>query len=93
MRKYRRYGRYKDSGVEWIGKIPEEWEVSKIKFTTYVKGRIGWQGLRADEFIDEGPYLVTGTDFIDGLVNWDSCYHISMARYNEAPPIQLRMEQ
>ena len=82
--------RMKDSGVEWIGEIPEHWEVSKIKFTTYVKGRIGWQGLRADEFIDEGPYLVTGTDFVDGLVNWDSCYHISMERYNEAPPIQLR---
>ena len=80
----------KDSGIEWIGEIPEHWEVSKIKFTTYVKGRIGWQGLRADEFIDEGPYLVTGTDFVDGLVNWDSCYHISMERYNEAPPIQLR---
>src|SRR5690554_181202 len=82
--------RLKDSGIEWIGEIPEHWEVSKIKFTTYVKGRIGWQGLRADEFIDEGPYLVTGTDFVDGLVNWDSCYHISMERYNEAPPIQLR---
>ena len=82
--------RLKDSGIEWIGEIPEHWGVSKIKFTTYVKGRIGWQGLRADEFIDEGPYLVTGTDFVDGLVNWDSCYHISMERYNEAPPIQLR---
>jgi type I restriction enzyme S subunit len=82
--------RMKDSGIEWIGEIPEHWGVSKIKFTTYVKGRIGWQGLRADEFIDEGPYLVTGTDFVDGLVNWDSCYHISMERYNEAPPIQLR---
>ncbi len=80
----------KDSGIEWIGEIPEGWEISKIKFTTYVRGRIGWQGLRADEFIDEGPHLVTGTDFIDGLVNWDSCYHISMARYNEAPPIQLK---
>jgi len=90
MSRYKRYERYKDSGVEWIGEIPEHWGVSKIKFTTYVKGRIGWQGLRADEFIDEGPYLVTGTDFIDGLVNWDSCYHISMERYNEAPPIQLR---
>jgi len=90
MSKFKRYERYKDSWVEWIGEIPEHWEVSKIKFTTYVKGRIGWQGLRADEFIDEGPYLVTGTDFIDGLVNWDSCYHISMERYNEAPPIQLR---
>jgi type I restriction enzyme S subunit len=90
MSKYRRYARYKDSGVEWIGEIPEEWEISKIKFTTYVKGRIGWQGLRADEFIDEGPYLVTGTDFIDGLVNWNTCYHISMERYNEAPSIQLK---
>jgi len=31
MRKYRRYERYKDSGVEWIGEIPEEWEVTPLK--------------------------------------------------------------
>jgi type I restriction enzyme S subunit len=80
----------KDSGVEWIGEIPVEWELKKIKYTTYVKGRIGWQGLRSDEFIDEGPYLVTGTDFINGVVNWDTCYHISEERYYEAPPIQLK---
>ena len=47
----------------------------KIKHNTYVKGRIGWQGLKSDEFIDEGPYLVTGTDFNDKLVNWNTCYH------------------
>ncbi len=23
-------GEYKDSGMEWIGQIPKEWEVSKI---------------------------------------------------------------
>lgn len=79
----------KDSGIEWIGEIPEGWEVNIIKFSTYVKGRIGWQGLKSDEFIEEGPFLVTGTDFIDGIINWDSCYHISEARYNEAPEIQL----
>lgn len=28
----RRYGAYKDSGVEWIGEIPEHWEITKIKF-------------------------------------------------------------
>ncbi len=44
----------------------------KIKHNTYVKGRIGWQGLKSDEFIDEGPYLVTGTDFNDKLVNWNT---------------------
>ena len=27
-----RYGKYKDSGVEWIGEIPEGWEVKKLKY-------------------------------------------------------------
>ena len=26
-----RYERYKDSGVEWIGEIPEGWEEIKLK--------------------------------------------------------------
>jgi len=30
--KYKRYPKYKDSGVEWIGEIPEGWEVKKLKF-------------------------------------------------------------
>lgn len=80
----------KDSGVEWIGEIPEHWDVTKIKYTTYVKGRIGWQGLRSDEFIDEGPSLVTGTDFKNGKIDWQTCYHVSEERYKEAVPIQLK---
>jgi type I restriction enzyme, S subunit len=84
------YEAYRKSKVKWIGVIPEHWEVKKIKYTTYVKGRIGWQGLKSDEFIDEGPFLVTGTDFNNGVVNWDGCYHISEERYNEALPIQLQ---
>ena len=82
--------RMKESGIDWIGQIPEEWEVIKVKFFTYMKGRIGWQGLKADEFIDEGPYLVTGTDFKNGRVNWDTAYHISQKRYEQAPEIQLK---
>ena len=27
-----RYAKYKDSGVEWIGEIPEAWEVKKLKY-------------------------------------------------------------
>ncbi|MFA5453349.1 MAG: restriction endonuclease subunit S [Candidatus Methanomethylophilaceae archaeon] len=81
----------KDSGVEWIGDIPEVWTTFRIKYNTYLKGRIGWQGLKSSEFIDEGPYLVTGTDFKNGRVNWNTAYHISMDRYNEAPEIQLKV--
>ena len=31
MSHYRPYPVYKDSGVEWIGQIPEHWRISKIK--------------------------------------------------------------
>ena len=30
--KYKEYPKYKDSGVEWIGQIPEKWEIKKLKF-------------------------------------------------------------
>ncbi|MCK5545098.1 MAG: restriction endonuclease subunit S, partial [Desulfobulbaceae bacterium] len=32
-----RYGKYKDSGVEWIGEIPEGWEVLRLRFLSKIK--------------------------------------------------------
>ena len=81
--------KFKDSGVEWIGEIPTDWSIGRIKYNFYLKGRIGWQGLKADEFVDNGPFLVTGTDFENGNVNWSKCYHISEERYMEAPEIHV----
>lgn len=31
MSHYKRYPAYKDSGVEWIGEIPEHWKINRIK--------------------------------------------------------------
>ncbi len=67
-----------------------EWARQELKDNSYLRGRIGWQGLRASEFLDEGPYLVTGTDFEAGKINWDTCYHVSERRFQEAAYIQLR---
>lgn len=86
----KRYESYKDSGIEWLGEIPSHWTPISMKFYFYMKGRIGWQGLKADEFISDGPYLVTGTDFDNGKVVWSRCYHISDERYNEAPEIHVK---
>ena len=31
MKNYRRYPEYKDSGIEWLGQIPSNWEVKPLK--------------------------------------------------------------
>ena len=32
-----KYDIYKDSGIEWIGEIPSEWEVKRLKFSSKVR--------------------------------------------------------
>ncbi|HEM3178393.1 TPA: restriction endonuclease subunit S, partial [Streptococcus suis] len=81
--------RMKDSGIKWIGQIPEEWGITKIKFTTQLNGRIGWQGLTSAEYKEEGPYLITGTDFLDGKINFETAVHIDEKRWFEARQIQV----
>jgi type I restriction enzyme, S subunit len=66
------------------------WQTTSIGKSAYLRGRIGWQGLKASEFMEDGPFLVTGTDFTGGRINWDSCYHVSEARYAEAEYIHLQ---
>ena len=82
----------KDSGIEWIGETPKHWKVIRIKNAALLKARIGWQGLRSDEFLtDSGlPYLVTGTDFNNGYVDWDNCVRISEKRFEMDKNIQIK---
>ena len=86
-----RYNEYKDSGVQWLGEIPSHWETRLLKYSCSLKGRIGWNGLRSDEFQDTAfAYLVTGQDFIGSEIDWSKCYQISRERYDEDPFIQLK---
>jgi type I restriction enzyme S subunit len=80
----------KDTGIEWIEKIPQDWKIHKIKYSSYVKGRIGWQGLRSDDYTTEGPYLITGTEFINGKIDWKNCHHVDQSRYEQDPYIQVQ---
>ena len=51
-RRFRRYPEYKDSGVGWLGEIPEDWEVSKIKSLA----RPGYKTFVDGDWI-ESPYI------------------------------------
>jgi type I restriction enzyme S subunit len=67
-------------------------QVRLLGAVSSLKGRIGWQGLKQKEFTtnDDEPFLITGMNFKDGAIRWGEVYHISEARYDMAPEIQLR---
>lgn len=80
----------KDSGVEWVGEIPKHWEIERLKNEGELHGRIGWNGLRSDEFEEQSyAYLVTGQDFRSSEIEWRKCYQIRKERYDEDEFIQL----
>ena len=55
-----------------------------------LKARIGWQGLKHEEFLDKGDYyLVTGIDFVGTSIDWSRCHFITKDRYDQDPNIQL----
>ena len=35
--KYKKYPNYKDSGVEWLGDIPEHWNIKRLKFIANIQ--------------------------------------------------------
>ncbi|MDG1302282.1 MAG: restriction endonuclease subunit S [Opitutae bacterium] len=92
----------KDSGVEWLGDVPEhwfslltkefrleEWNSTRLKFESSLKGRLGWQGLKADEYLDEGPHVVSSAHFDHDQIYWHKCPRVSEGRYAQDANIQL----
>jgi len=75
-----------------IGIIPSDWELMPFKDVSFMKGRIGWQGLNQTEFTDnvDEPFLITGMNFKDGEIRWGEVYHVSEVRYEIAKEIQLK---
>ena len=69
----------------------DPWEQRKLSEIATMHARIGWQNLRTSEFLDSGDYmLITGTDFIDGAVNFDTCHYVERERYEQDKHIQIR---
>lgn len=75
--------------TEW-GAIPKDWKTLSIGKCCSIKARIGWQGLKKSEYLSSGEYvLVTGTDFMNGRIDWKSCVYVSKKRYEQDANIQI----
>jgi type I restriction enzyme, S subunit len=80
----------KPSGIRWLGDIPEHWRSAvKLKYISSLKGRLGWQGLKAGEYTQHGPYVVSSAHFKNQKINWDKCPHVTQERYDMDINIKL----
>ena len=78
-------------GCRFQSPLAITWEQRKLSEIATMHARIGWQNLRTSEFLDSGDYmLITGTDFIDGAVNFDTCHYVERERYEQDKHIQIR---
>ena len=79
------------SGKRRLKGFSKEWKSFNLMSGSKIKARIGWQGLKKTEYLDSGyAFLVTGTDFVDGRVKWDTCHFVERERYNQDENIQIK---
>jgi type I restriction enzyme, S subunit len=83
----------KQGAMQELLSVKSGWIEKKLGETAILKARIGWQGLTTDEYLDSGNfYLVTGTEFKNGFIEWDKCHFVEEERYKQDKNIQLREE-
>lgn len=81
----------KDSGIPWIGEIPEGWIPKKLKFSCKLFGRIGFRGYTADDLVDESAGAITlSPTNMDGIrLDFTKCSYLSWDKYFESPEIMV----
>lgn len=77
----------KDSGMEWLGKVPEHWVVSRLKYikskesNAFVDGPFG-SNLKSEHFIENGDVYVIESNFATtGYLNLQKLKTISFSHF------------
>lgn len=81
----KRYDSYKDSGVEWIGEIPEGWQVVELKHKYYFETGFTPSTDREDYYDEDGIPWVTIADMHSPTIK-DTKSHIAQKYIDEFNP-------
>jgi type I restriction enzyme S subunit len=82
----------KDSGIEWLGEIPEHWDVKPLKHLVNIQGRIGFKGYTVGDLVPEGLGAYTiGAKHINkhNELDLSKPQFISWEKYYESPEIMV----
>lgn len=86
-----RYDKYKDSGIAWIGEIPEHWKIIDLKYLSDIRGRIGFRGYTVSDLVSEGKgaFVIGGKHINQCVLNMEYPDYISWDKYYESPEIMV----
>ena len=81
----------KDSGIEWIGEIPKEWLVTKMrKVASFYNGDRTSRYPKPDDFVVAGVPFINSTNLNGDTLNMTSCKYITEEKYNSLSGTKLR---
>lgn len=81
----------KSSGIEWLGDIPEHWEVRKLKGICKAYGRIGFRGYKTTDLVNqgEGAITISPSNMKYDYMTFEKCTFLSWSKYEESPEIKI----
>jgi type I restriction enzyme S subunit len=87
----KKYDNYKDSGIEWIGEIPEHWGKSRIKYTCKIIGRIGFRGYTVADIVSKGngAIALSPSNIKNQKLNFYDNTYVSWEKFEESPEIKI----
>jgi type I restriction enzyme S subunit len=77
----------KESGIEWLGEIPQHWEVKQIKHLGAIRYGLG----ETLEYVDDGLSFIRATDIKQGKIEMETARKVRHedVPWNRRPTLQL----
>jgi len=78
----------KNSNIDWIGKIPEHWEIKKLNYVSsdenhsFSDGPFG-SDLKNEEYVDEGIPIIQLNNIKAGFHDFTNEHYITEEKYNQ----------
>jgi len=81
----------KNSNMEYVGDIPKNWRLSKIKYVCQIFGRIGYRGYTVDDIVgkNEGCITLGPGNIYEQKLTLKNLTYLSFKKYEESPEIQI----
>lgn len=77
------------SNIEWMGNIPNTWKTVRFSKANWIRARLGWKGLKAEEYVDIGYPFLSAFNIVDNHLVWTPLNFITQERYDESPEIKI----